>query len=284
MVNTGIDPDILAARYKELTGKDLRIFNFGVEGLTVSPVSELAQILEEKYHPGTILLFTEMRDYTAANGLPVETQFLANDWIKNQTNSPNLVGKMIDQSAALQQLLPLRNWSRFDFMDTYFMDWRRATDTTSQGYEADKNVGTNIDQIPDPNNPEEKLSYDLFRNYSMDSGRIDDLQKIISLQNSGTKVLVSEIPVYPTYYAYFGSQTVVDAYHQNIQHIVAQANSTYLPALDYKLIPLADRVDNHHLNYLGAPIYTNILAEELANLCTQSGNCLQQAASRSSQP
>lgn len=279
MVNTGVDPEILAARYRELTGTDLRIFNFGVEGLTVAPLSTLAQILEERYHPGTLLLYTEMRDYTAANGLPVETQFMANDWIKAQQSTADLKGRLIDSSAGLQRLLPFRNWSRADFLDTYLMDVRRIKETTSQGYEADKNTGSNIDQIPDPNDPEEKKSYDLFSNYSMDSKRIADLLKIIDLQNLGTKVLASEFPVYPTYYAYFGPESVVEKYHQDIEQIVSNANSHFLPAVSYKLLPLEDRVDNHHLNFRGAPLFSELLAEQLADLCKQQQNCLQKAAS-----
>ena len=284
MVNTGINPAILETRYQELTGTNLRIFNFGVEGLTVAPLSKLAKILEAAYHPGTILLYTEMRDYTAANGVPVETQFLDNDWIKFRQTDTDLKGQLIDTSAGLQQLLPFRNWSSSDFLDTYLMDVRRTKETTSQGYEADKNIGTDIDKIPDTNDPIEKKSYDLFSNYTMDSGRIADLLSIIEQQKSGTKVLVAEMPVYPTYYAYFGSDAVVEKYHQDIQKIVSDANSVFLPTVSYTLLPLEDRVDNHHLNFQGAPVYSNLLAEQLAELCTQEKNCLQKQSGTRSQP
>lgn len=277
MVNTGIDPDILAARYKELTGQHLRIFNFGVEGLTVAPIEKIAQILEAKYHPGTILLYTEIRDYAANNGLDVQEQFLGTDWMQYRMGESSFEGWLIDSSRALQYLLPFRNWSSATFLDDYAVAQQRFKKTTAAGYEADQTVGENVDQVPNPNDPEEALSYKMFKTYSMDAGRIEDLRQIIQLQNQGTKVLVSEFPVYPTYFDYF-SAGVPEQYHQQITQIIKNAGSLYLPALAYDEIPLDGRADNHHLNYKGAPIYSNLLAEELAALCTQQQNCLRPAA------
>ena len=284
MVNTGIDTDILSSRYEELTGQKLRIFNFGVEGLTVAPVSKIAGLLEQKYHPGTIIVYTEMRDYSAKNGLTVENQFMSNDWIKYKEGENNLAGKLIDSSALLQHLLPLRNWSRNDFIDTYFMTLRRTKETTLSGYEADHSTGEDIQKVPDPNDPAEKSNFELFSNFSMDSGRIQDLLSIIGFQQSGTKVLVTEFPVYPTYYAYFGSDQVVEQYHQQIQQVVENAGSTFIPAVDYSLIPLEDRMDNHHLNFKGAPLYSEILAENLASLCNTQQNCLAPSSPMEVQP
>lgn len=278
MVNTGIDPDILAADYKAATGQDLRIFNFGVEGLTIAPVSTLAQLLNEKYHPGTILVFTEIRDYSALNGNEADAQFLDNDWFRYTLGSKDVKGWLFASSAAVQTVLPFRNWSATTFPDAYISNVNRVENTTAAGYEPDQRTGRDIDANPDPNNPQEEEIYAMFAHYTMDSGRIQDLENIIALQNQGVRVLVSEIPVFPTYYAYFGkSGTVVEAYHQQIAQIVAENGSTYVPALDYNLLPWDGRVDNHHLNYKGAPVYSQLLAQQLADLCNQQQVCLQAA-------
>ncbi len=52
MVNTGIDPDVLATEYEVLTGERLRVFNFGVEGLTVAPNSHLRARVGGALSPG----------------------------------------------------------------------------------------------------------------------------------------------------------------------------------------------------------------------------------------
>jgi hypothetical protein len=281
MVNTGIDPDILAARYKDLTGKDLRIFNFGVEGLTIAPLEKVAQILEDKYHPGSIILYTEMRDYIASNGVSVENQFLSNDWMQDQLGNPSPSGELISSSKALQHLLPLRNWSRADFLDSFIVDLQRVDGMTASGYEADNKTGKDVDKVPDPNDPAEQPEFALFKDYTLAPGRITDLQNIIALQNQGTQVLVAEFPAYISYYRYT-SADVVAKYNQEITSIVKEAGSVYLPAIPYDQITLADRADNHHLNYKGAPLYSGLLAEQLAELCNQQGVCL--SAAKAVQP
>jgi hypothetical protein len=279
MVNTGIDPDILAADYKAATGQELRIFNFGIEGLTIAPISTLAQILNDKYHPGTMLVITEIRDYSALNGNETDDKFLDNDWFKYTLGNKDVKGWLFASSTAIQTVLPFRNWSATTFPDAYFSDVYRVETTTAAGYEAEHKIGRDVDANPDPNDPQEKEVYAMFAHYTMDKGRIQDLENIIELQNQGVRVLVSEIPVYPTYYAYFGkSGTVVEAYHQQIAQIVAANGSTYLPAVDYGLIPWDGRADNHHLNDKGAPAYSQLLAQQLADLCNQQQICLQAAA------
>ncbi len=115
MVNTGIDPDVLAAEYESLTGESLRVFNFGVEGLTIAPNSVIARILNAKYHPGTIIFVTEMRDYAAANGLEIEQQLLSDEWMiarqgGEETARSLVEGKFLPAAApaAVPQLEPRR--------------------------------------------------------------------------------------------------------------------------------------------------------------------------------
>jgi hypothetical protein len=281
MVNTGIDPDVLAAHYKELTGKELRIFNFGVEGLTVAPMEKIAQILEDRYHPGTILLYTEMRDYIASNGVDVENQFLSNNWIQGQLGSPTLTSRLIDSSAALQHLLAFRNWSQTSFLDAYVTNVQRIENMSASGYEADHKTGKDVDKVPDPNDPAEQPEFALFKDYQVAPSRIVDLQSIIGLQSQGTLVLVTEFPAYGTYYRYTSTEAVAE-YEKEIAAATTQAGGVYIPSVPYQLISLPERSDNHHLNYKGAPLYSNLLAEQLAGLCKDQQVCL--AAARESRP
>jgi hypothetical protein len=274
MVNTGVDPEVVAAKYKELTGQEVRIFNFGVEGLTIDPMSDLAQILMEKYHPRVIILFTEMRDYIAGNGDDVTTKFLSNAFIQQQLGNPSIEGFFESHSAALQRMLPFRYASRADFLDTYILDARRFSETTALGYEADRQTGENIDTLPDPSDPDDAKTFALFKNYSMDPGRIANLESILAYKEQGTLVIVTELPTYPSYYAYLERATDQQQYQADLQQIVESNGGYLLPTLSSDLIPLADRVDNHHLNFKGAPIYSALLGGQLADLCNLQGVCL----------
>ena len=273
MVNTGIDPDILSARYEELTGQKLRVFNFGVEGLTVAPLSKIAKILEDRYHPGTMLLITDIRDYSALNGLDVENQFMDNDWLNYQLGTFSFKGMLVNSSTAVQRLMVYRNWSSSSFMNDFDTEKGRYLLTTSSGYEADTQHSASIDAYPDPNDPQEKAIYEMFSNYTMDPGRIKELENIIGIDQSKTQVFVTGFPVYRTYYAYF-SDAARKEFDQNIVSIVENAGGIYIPVMDSDLIPFKGRADNHHLNYQGAEVFSKLFAEELAAQCKSNDHCL----------
>lgn len=276
MVNTGINPQVLSKEYESLTGEKLRIFNFGIEGLTVAPNAWFTRLLMDTYHPGSLLFVTEMRDYAANNGLDVEQQLMADEWISapfQSSTSPRVWLK--SNSALLQHLLSLRNWSRADFPDTLLMNIRRWQDTSTSGYEADRNTGENIDTPPDPNDPKEKENFALFKNYTMDAERLEALKSILDASHQGTSVFVTELPLYPTYFVYFGGEPAHEVYLSTLTTFVAQNGGTFLPPLSWKLIPLEDRVDHHHLNYKGAPLFSKLLAQQLADACREQGACLQ---------
>ncbi len=118
LVNTGIDPDVMAETFFEKTGFKLRMFNFGVEGLTVAPNSVTARILMERYHPALLIYVTEMREFVAGSGLAYETPFLTGPWLRYERGDFNITGWLIAHSAGLQHYLPYRNWMRADFLET----------------------------------------------------------------------------------------------------------------------------------------------------------------------
>lgn len=280
MVNTGIDPDVFSAEYEKLTGEHLRIFNFGVEGVTVSPTSVIASILVQKYHPSAILFVTEMRDYVAKNGLTVENQLLSDEWFQAQNASPQTLHAWLKMnSSAVKYILPYRNWSRADFPDTFLMYLRRWGDTSASGYEGDLNVGKNIDTPPDPNDPEEAENFALFQNFSMDTGRLNNLNTILHAGSSVQTVIVTEMPLYPTYFDYFGGVEVHEQYLDTLETFVEKNGGVYVPPLGWELIPLEYRVDNHHLNIKGAPLFSTLLAEQLAFYCSDEEICLRPSLS-----
>lgn len=276
MVNTGIDPVYVARQYRSITGQRVRVFNFGVEGLTIAPLSRLAQILKDRYHPAAIIVYTEMRDYVEENQNSTEVQFLENPWIRQQLGAPSLESTLIENSQLLQHILPLRGWQRSDFMDTYFMNLRRMKETTSMGYEADLSIDTSLSfmESPDPNDPEQKKKFELYADFTIAEDRKQDLVNILSLQDENTRVIVTEIPVYPTYYTYFGGESVHSQYEKDLAAIVTKAGGVFIPAFSYSLIPIRGRADNHHLNYLGAPIYSRALGDRLGTLCEEEVICL----------
>lgn len=284
MINTGIVPGKIANQYNDLTGNKPRIFNFGVEGLTISPISELADFLVKRYHPDTLLLFTEIRDYVANNGVAVEENFYNNAWMRLRLGNWSPEGFLVDRSLALQHLLSLRNWSSADFLENYNLAYNRFNAISQTGYEEEFNKANSSDLFkkPDPQNPEDAELLALYKNFSLSEDRIADLESILSLRQLGTQVIVSEMPIYPIFYDYFGGREVHDTYIQKVESIVTASGGIFLPSINPYLIPLDGRSDDHHLNVNGAPVFSTILGKELAKLCLNNVICLDPATERQS--
>jgi len=270
LVNTGIDPVVMAQAYFEQTGKRLRIFNFGVEGLSITPNSINAKILVDEYHPALVIYVTEMRDFIAGVGLEYEQSFLADPWIQYRQGKINLLGGLIDNSMALQIFLPYRNWMRTDFPQTIHFLRYRSRNTSANGYDPENAMGENVDSPPAANTPAEIENFETYGNYKTAPLRLENLENILSLGKNGrTKVLIVEMPVHPTFYVYVGGEAVHKQFQLTISSIVLKEGGSFIPAESCSAIPLEGRANRWHLNKLGAPAFSTCLGQKLVLLANQ---------------
>jgi hypothetical protein len=101
LVNSGIVPEEFIQGYTEnLAVESPRVFNFGIEGMTIQPNSVVAKILIETYHPQALIFGTEIRDYYAKNGVIVAERFLSNPWVRYRNGDFNFWGWLAEHSHA----------------------------------------------------------------------------------------------------------------------------------------------------------------------------------------
>jgi hypothetical protein len=274
MVNTGVDPNVIVKAYEAKTGVKLRIFNFGIEGMDLYTNSELATLLVKEYHPKAILFFTEMREYGPVTDTTVPDWYKVAPWFQYKLGHPSLEGWFYDHSAAMQYFLPFRNWSRSDFPDTFLKDLFRYSQTTTAGYEPDHLYSKDLDVRTDPNDPAQKILFDLYRNFVPAKTDLADLTGILELHNAGVQVMITEMPVYKTYYDYFGGESVHQAFLTTLSELAREHQAAFVPTMDSDLIPRTGRADNHHLNFEGAPLYSQFLGDSLGSMCADQNLCL----------
>lgn len=274
MVNTGVDPDVLAAEYEAKTGINLRIFNFGVEGMDLYTNSELATLLVQEVHPKAILFFTELREYGPVTDSSVPDRYQTASWFQYKLGNFSLEAWVYDHSSAMQYFLPFRNWSRSDFPDTLLKDLYRYNQTTTSGYEPERQYGKDLDVNTDPTDPAQKILFDLYRDYVPNEQNLADFANILNLQKEGVQVMVTEMPIYWTFYDYFGGESVHQDFLETINQITLEHQGVFVQPVNSELIPLVGRMDNHHLNFEGAPIYSQLLGAELGDLCLDQDQCL----------
>jgi len=196
MVNTGIDPLVINSRLNELSGKSLTIFNFGVEGLNLASVPQVAKIILENYHPKVLIIGTDIRDYSLRMDQEPTLEFLKTDWLRYKAGSFTLNGWLIDHSVLLQDFLLARNWYQPDFHDQFMTVYKRFKDVNAAGYELDRHLPDTAYQAPDPANPSDKTLFDQFRNYTYDAGRLAILVQLVELgRQYDTSVIFLEMPL-----------------------------------------------------------------------------------------
>ena len=284
LVNTGFDPDVITQTYYEKTSLRLRVFNFGVDGLTIAPNSVNAKILIEEYHPALLVLVTEMRDYDATNGIRTEEKFLSDTWMQYQLGYFNPRGWIIAHSVALQHFLPYRNWMRADFPNTFAANLQTYHTTFLTGYEPDNGVMKEV-VAPDPNNLAGNPYFDSTQPYQVDPSRLECLRAILDLaRENGSQIVVVEMPVHPVFFEYAGGETVHKAFQEKIAETVQAGGGIFLPAIDEVTIPLQGRSNLTHLNWRGAPILSAYLGEQLAALTNQDGMIFVNKQNGDSQP
>jgi hypothetical protein len=216
-----------------------------------------------------------MRDYLSGNGDDVAKNFLSSDWLQYRLRSKSFLGWLEDHSAALQRLLPLRYWSRADFPDTWLQNMRRYANTHPDGYEPEIQVSDFAGKLPDPDDPEDQKLFALYGNYAIDPARLEKLRSMITLREKGTWIVVAEFPAYPGFYAYFGGKQVHGDYLSAVADYTREQGGMFLTPISPDLIPLSGRADDHHLNEIGAKLYSGLLAQQLNILCQVQGICLE---------
>jgi hypothetical protein len=279
LVNSGIEPEQVNKAFVAATGEpELRIFNFGVEGVILEGNSVLARLLVETYHPKVIIFGTEIRDYAANIGVEETDKFLSDAWIQYRTGNFTLRGWLAEHSAAYRIFLAYRNWMRWDFADNRSNVIKRTNALTDDGYDIENRVDKNPYRQPDPNDPEDAEALELFAGFEIAESRLNDLDDLLgTMQTSDTTVLVVEMPVTPQFFEYFEAGEEV---HQEFLAVVSEkvtgAESVFYPGIPEDQLPENGRSDRVHLSKYGATVFSQYLGEWLGELYLTSGIDLRQ--------
>jgi hypothetical protein len=272
LMNSGVVPEKFIQAYAEKTGEEgLRVFNFGIEGMTIEPNAVVAKILMESYEPKAIVFGTEIRDYYAKNGVEVAERFLSNDWVRYRNGDFNLKGWLAEHSAAFPYYLAYRNWLTWKFYDNFTTIMDRIDSMMPDGYEIENAVNQFHTEMPDADKPEDKAVMDFFADFEMAESRLDDLRTLMALgEERGVEVVIVEMPVSPTFFGYFerGEEEHED-FTAVVSEVVSEAGKAFVSAPPEDIFPVKGRSDRVHLNKYGASIFSRHLGEALGELANK---------------
>ena len=272
-VNSGIIPDEINAFLSERTGQSLRIFNLGIEGFTINLNALLIPYLIETYHPKLIILGTEIRDYSSETSLETIARITSSPWIQYINGGIFIEGWLAENSQSFRYFLAYRNWTHLDFPTHLQTIANRLPDVLENGYEQDNQVNLEVSDFPNPNDADEQEKFEAYSDFVMDPDRLNSLNEFLNLrQTANTWIIVVELPIYPTFWDYFGNgEADHDLFVRTVSEAALSSGNFFISSLPIEDIPSNGWANRTHVNKYGAPIFSRYLGEQITALLIAEG-------------
>jgi hypothetical protein len=261
-VYRGINPDALSAAYASETGKPLRCFNFGVEGLTASTAGKLARILVRDYHPALLIYGTTPHDYSAAAGVASANALERVPWFAYRSGEWNPTGWLVNNSVALRYYLVNRDWMKASFPAFVRRTHRNEAATLPNGFNPRSGTKLAPDNLVTTKNAGRLAR--LYRHFAIEPQHLRGLEQLVRLNSPGTRVLIVEMPTHPDMVRYYpNGMRDHDTFVARVQALAIANTVSFRHDLPTDLIPATGWFDLGHLNAEGALAYSQWLGHAL---------------------
>ena len=266
MVDNGFDPSAFEASYREMTGRDIHCFNFGIDASTSASTAALVRIIVEDYQPSLLILGTDPRDYAVAREDPDPAVVLNTPWIAYRQGDFSLDGWLLDHSYLYRYRQHLGRLARFQFEGTLWSDTRMNNEILSNGHTPLSKVSTYINHPPNPKDDSFEVTYytRIYSSYQMLPENLEALESSLDYNDSVTKLILLEMPVADGLYFFFGNHE--SDYKRFLTEVDERARKHHVPfwrtePLDF--IPDQGWADYSHLNRSGSEIFSTWLGQQV---------------------
>jgi hypothetical protein len=266
MVDTGFSPKAFQAGYKEITGRDIHCFNFGIDASSAASTAALTRIIVEEYHPGLLIIGTDARDYAVPREDPDPAVVLNTPWVAYRQGNFSLEGWLLDHSYLYRYRQHLGRLARFQFEDTLRSYTKPNDEVLPNGFTPHNKVSTYINDPPRMGDTSFEITYytRIYSSYQMLPENLEGLETIMGNNKSGMQVILVEMPVPDGLYYFFGDRE--SDYKRFLTRVGELATLHRIPfwqtePLDF--IPDHGWVDYSHLNKTGAEIFSTWLGRQV---------------------
>lgn len=272
MVDVGFDPNSFQDGYREISGQEIRCFNFGIDASSAASTAALVRILVEDYHPRLLIFGTDARDYAISSDDRDPAVILDTAWVKYRQGQFSLDGWLTENSYLYRYRQHIGRLVRFDFEDTLWSETQLNFPISSNGFTQISKVSTYTNDPPDPQDTSFEVTYytSIFSSYQIFEENLVSLQRIMDYNNSDTQVIVVEMPVSDGLYYFFGNgEEDYNRYIAQVGEIAGLHQVLFLRTEPLDFIPDDGWSDYSHLNVIGAEIFSNWLGEQVGRLEVQ---------------
>lgn len=272
MVDVGFDPRAFGQAYQEVTGRDLRCFNFGIDASSATSTATLVQILIEDYHPRLLIFGTDPRDYAITSVERGPAVILDTVWVKHRLGRFSLEGWLLEHFYLYRYRPHLGRLVRFNFENTLWSNTKINFEILPNGFTPLDKVSAYINDPPKLEDDSYEVRYynAIYSPYQILDENLAALEKIMDYNGRGTQVIVVEMPVTDGLYYFFGNGE--KDYNRFVERMDTLAGLHQIPF--WRTEPLDSIPDNgwadySHLNTTGAEIFSTWLGQQAGRAETQ---------------
>lgn len=269
IVGRAFNPEVFQNAYKEVIGRDIHCFNFGINASAATSAEVLAHILIDEYNPRLLILGTDPRDYALPSNDPDVTTIVDSSWIRYRLGDFSLDGWLMDVSYLYRYRQHISRLLRFTYKDTLWSDTKLNFPILPNGVTEIGKVNPFVNDPPDPQDNSEEVAYlkKIYSPYKMLDENLAALEAITKHNGAGTQVVIVEMSVADGLYYFFeNGEADYNRYVDRVSELASLHQVPFWRTEPLDLIPADGWSDYIHLNPKGAHTFSVWLGEQVAAL------------------
>jgi hypothetical protein len=249
-VHRAIDPSLVAGP----AGRELRLFHFGLNGISEVGQVPVAEILVKKYHPRLIVVGVSSYGMDDRRDIRFGEHLEASPWFRFHSGRFDLDGWLLEHSYAMRQYQGYLYWSNPD------AEKLEVQERAVNGMESDGHGAFEPDRFRDVD--EEAAA--ALADFRVSPSHVAALDELFALRSPELEVVAVEMPVHPHVIESYGRGAADhEAALAAIEQVAAKHGVTFWRFPDEPPIPADAWHDFVHLDRSGTAIYSAWLGGKL---------------------
>ena len=253
-VHRAIDPSLVEGPLRAASGGELRLFNFGLNGISEVGQVPVARILVRKYHPRLIVVGVSSYGMDDRRDIRFGEHLEASPWFRYHSGRLDVDGWLLEHSYAMRQYQGYLYWSNPDAEQLEIQE--RAV----SGMQPDGHGAFEPGRFRDVD--EEAAA--ALADFRVSPSHVEALDALFALRSPGLEVVAVEMPVHPHVIAGYGRGAADhEAALAAIEQVAAKHGVAFWRFPTDPPIPADAWADFVHLNRAGTAIYSAWLGGKL---------------------
>lgn len=264
-VNNALVPEIFSATFLDITGEEMRCYNFAIDAIPASVAAGLAGIIAEEFHPDILIYGLVARDL-ALSPQDKETALIEDaDWYRYRQGEFNVAGWLYEHSFLFRYRELMFRLARLDFEEAFADDDRGIVGEMGFIPMTGQDVDTRIPPSQDDALFSVRRSFEVLFDYAIQPAQLLGLEGLMRLNGPAMQVIVVEMPSPKTRLNFFKDGEADYQRFLNQVSRTASANDVpFITTTDQDLFPDDAWFDYSHVNEKGAVIFSEWLAERVS--------------------